>query len=285
MLGRGCTPVYKIKNMPPARLIAIPFVLLAAVLFYLSMEVSDRFTVYLMPVAVILALVFVLSPQINWYWYKRNPPDLHRSLRKLFELRHPYYQQLPELLRQRFRQRTVLIMTATDFMPQGLEKVPEDVKAIAASNAALLTLNREDYLFTLFEHVVIYGHPFPSPQFPDTLHASETYEEGQHSTLIFSVQHLVKGTLQPFQYFNVGLYEYVKAYRICFPGVAFPETGEEIWPALERISGFGREALTRYINLNDLDTQAVAVTHFFTFPERFKTLLPETFEAFKKIFG
>lgn len=271
--------------MPPARLIAIPFVLLAGALFYLSWEVSDQYTVYLMPVVLILVAIFVLSPQINWYWYQKNPPDLHKSLRKLFELRHPYYQQLPELLRPRFRQRTMLILTATDFMPQGLEKVPEDVKAIAASNAALLTLNREDFLFPKFEHVVVYAHPFLSPQFPDDLHASETYEEGANSTLIFSVQHLVKGVLQPFQYFNVGLYEYFKAYRITFPGIVFPETGEEIWPALERISGYGREALARYINLDNLDTQAVAVTHFFTFPERFRALLPETYEALKNIFG
>lgn len=276
---------FKKSSMSPSRIIAIPFVISAALFFYLAWEVDNKYTIYLFPVLLVLALIFVMSPQINWYFYQKNPPDLSRPLRKFFETRHPYYQQLPDVLKLRFRQRTALIMAATDFIPQGLEKLTEDVKALASSNAALLTLNRTDYLFREFEHLVVYTHPFSTPAHPDQLHASELYEEGANSTLIFSIQHLIKGTLQPAQYFNVGLYEYARAYRICFPDVTFPQMEDDQWPLLEKVGGVEKSALVSYINLEPLDVQAVAVAWFFTFPQRFKAILPEAYETLKQIFG
>lgn len=270
----------------PALILSIPLLLIAAVLSCLVYWVDERYAPYIAIPVVGLAIVYVFSPQINWWWFKRHPADLPDPLKRLVGY-SPYYKRLPEKLQLRFRQKVALIMMSIDFKkPTDEGGVPEDIKAALAASIAPLVLGTETLLFPPFEYVVVYAMPFPSPQYPTRMHLSEIYEEDGVS--LFSAEHLLKGFLQPEQYFPIGLYEYARIFqRLCVKdNISAPKPEENVWLALEQISGYSRTRIAQWINLEETDIElpAVAIVHFFTFPERFRALLPALYEAYCLLF-
>ncbi len=267
----------------PARTLSIPFLIGALVFLYLTWEVDTGYSIYIVPFVIIMALIYVLSPQINWWWYQRRPPELRPKIRLLIERHLPYYQQLVESEKGRFRKRAALYMEANDFMPRGMESVPEDLRAIAAACAVQITFGRKDFLLPRFEHIIFYPHPFPSPQYPENFHSSEIYEED--GVIIFSAEQLLPGFLQPFQYYNIGLHEYARAFMRSYPEIDFPKLPEDIWQKLQQASGFSQAAIERWINLKPIPVQPVSIALFFTFPRQFHAVLPELYEQYARIFN
>ncbi|NUO01348.1 MAG: zinc-dependent peptidase [Saprospiraceae bacterium] len=270
----------------PALVLSVPFFLLAAVLLGLVLGVSERYAPTLVVPTVGLAILYVFSPEINWWWYRRNPPDLPDPLKRLIS-HSPYYKRLPENLQLRFRQKVALFMMGTDFKkPTDEGGVPEDIKAALAASAVPLILTTETLVFPHFEHVVMYATPFPSPQYPTRMHLSEIYEED--GVVLFSAEHLLKGFLQPEQYFPIGLYEYARIFlRLCEKQhVAVPKSEESIWQSIEAMAGYSHGRIAQWINLEekDIELPAVIIVHFFMFPERFRALEPGLYEAYCKLF-
>ncbi len=265
-----------------ARLLAIPFAVAALVILYLSWEVHRSYSIYLLPPVLITALIFVLGPQINWWWYRRRPPDLKPALRALLERAPGVYHRLSAEDQLKFRQRMSLFIMATDFMPQGMDKAPPDVEAVVAASAVTLSFGQEEFLFPKYEHVVLYAHPFPTPQYPEIFHTSEVFDED--GVLLFSIEHLFHGFLQPQQYFHSGLYEYAKVYMRSYPMARYPQVEAAHWPILERISGFSRESVEKWIGLPDISPLAVAITYYFCFPEKFQSEWPEVFGQMGVVF-
>jgi hypothetical protein len=263
--------------------ILLGFFLVCSLFFlYLCWEEGDQYVWYLVASFVMVPVIYMLEPQINWWWYQRRPPDLPDKLRHLVNTQLPFYQELSVENKTRFRQRMALFMEANEFMPQGMEAVPPDLKAVVAASAVQLTFGLEKYLFPKFENVVIYPHPFPSPQYPEHWHASEIYPED--GVVIFSAEQLMAGFLQPQRYFHIGLYEYARIFATSHPEVVFPTFKEADWEKLERISGFSQDFIEKWIGLPGVDIQAVAIAHFFIFPEKFKAELPAVFHLLSGIF-
>jgi hypothetical protein len=260
-----------------SKFLYIPFVLGAIITLVYAVMVDSHFAIFAVPFVVSLAIVYILSPQIDWWWYKRHPPQLPPTLRHLINTQLPFYQNLTVADKTRFRTRMAMYMEANEFMPQGLESVPLDLMGAIAATAVQLTFGHEDYLMNKFEHIIVYPHPFPSPQHPEEWHACEHFEED--GVIMFSAEQLMPGFMQPYRFLNIGLYEYSRVFRNCHPKVSFPAIGEEHWPALEEISGFPKDKTIKYIGLKEIDMTALAVSHFFVFGEKFKAVLPAEYEA------
>jgi Mlc titration factor MtfA (ptsG expression regulator) len=267
----------------PARILSIPLVIAALVFLYLTWEVDQSYSLYIVPWVIALALVFTMSPQINWWWYKRYPPDLKGKLRLLIERHLPYYQRLSKEEQQRFRHRVALYMEANDFMAKGMDEVSPDLKAVAAACAVQLTFGKRDYLMNKFEHLIFFPKPFPSPQYPENYHASEVYEED--GAILFSAEQLMKGFLQPYHYYNIGLHEYAKVFERSFPELEFPELSEGHWQELQDISGFPYDRIQAWINLDPIPIRPVSISLFFTHPQAFYQRLPELYEAYARLFN
>jgi len=265
----------------PARILAIPLFIIFAVLLYVNMQNGGQSAWYLVPAILLLAAVYILSPQINWWWYSRNPPEVAAPIRELFA-RYSFYQRLPTSEQLKFRQRVALFVMANDFIPQIIEKVPEDVKYIVAANAVTLTFGQKNFLFPKFENIIINPKPLPTLQYPDNYHASEIYEPD--GAVLFSMPQLVQGFVESTRYFNIGLYEYAKIFFISHAEIPPPELSNDVWESLEKVSGFSKSWIEQWINLSDIDPLAVSVAHFFTLPEAFRKELPELFEQFRMIF-
>ncbi|TAK41127.1 MAG: hypothetical protein EPO28_09070 [Saprospiraceae bacterium] len=258
-----------------SKILIAPFVIGALVFLYLAWEVHAGYSIYMVPCVAGFMLVYLLSPQIDWWWFKYYPPKLHVALRHLINTQLPFYQNLAVGDKERFRTRMALYMHANDFTAQGMDDMPLDLKGVIAATVVQLTFGLEDFLLNKFEHIIVYPHPFPSPQFPDKWHISEIYEED--GVLMFSAGHLMKGFFQPHQYFHIGLYEYARVFRRCHPDASWPAFGADGWKKLELVSGMPHESIVKYIGLPEVDPVAVAVAHFFVFQERFKAVMPQEY--------
>ena len=139
----------------PARILYIPFGLLALFLLYLSWEVSEEYAYWLPAPVIVLSVIYVLSPQINWWWYVRHTPELEDPFRRLLLNKHPYYARLSLEDKKVFRQRVFLFRLAQDFMPQGWESVPVDVQTILYIQAVTLTFRWGSFLLPPYERVVV----------------------------------------------------------------------------------------------------------------------------------
>ena len=267
----------------PARIFSIPFVFGAILFLFLAWEVDAGYSIYVVPFVIVLAFIYILSPQINWWWWTRRPPDMSPKLRVLLERHLPYYQRLADTEQLRFRRRVRLYMEANDFMAKGMDEVTEDLKAVVAICAVQLTFGRKDFLLPKFEHLIFFPQPFPSPQYPKDYHASEIYEED--GAILFSAEQLMKGFLESHHYYNIGLHEYVKVFERSYPDVAFPALPENHWEELQQISGFTQDWIQQWINLDPIPVLPVSVAHFFTWPAAFHAQLPELYAAYSRIFN
>ena len=267
-----------------ARILLIPFFVIALIFLYLTLEVDENYAVYIIIPVVLGAMIWVLSPQINWWWYKRNPPQLDPSIIQLLERHHPYYQQLFYEDKKKFQERVALFIIANDFTDPRGESVPEDIKGMIAASAVILKFGFEDLLYKDFEKVIVYPKPFPSPQYPRSFHASEIFAED--GVTLFSAQQVGEAFFNPKKYFDLPLYEYAKVFILTQNEHTFQPISESQIPALEAISGLSMTSISQYINLpiKHLDARAISIHHFFHFPDAFKNALPNLFNLYTSIF-
>jgi len=272
--------------MKLSNLIALPFVFGAAVCLFLIYQVDDTYSWYLIPFVVALAIIYMLSPQIDWWWYTKHPPSIDDRLKALFLKHRPYYSNLSSTEKKRFEERVALYMKANSFVAKGLEEdgePPEDIIGFIAANVVQLTFGQEDYRFPSFERIVIYPNRFPSPQFPEHIHASEIFEED--GVIIYGVKPLMASILNPSKTFNIGLYEYVKIFMLSYPNKNYPKLDDDIWMQIEAIGGLSKKQVHDFIGLPDIDPLPVSICLFFDYPEKFKTILPEVYGQLVDVFN
>ena len=238
-----------------ARLLLAPLVILTLVGLYISWEVSSDYSWMIIIGVILIALVHVFSPQINWWWYSRHPKDLDAPIIQFLERFDLYYQQLAPMARIRFRQRMALLMMGNEYMPQGWESVPADVEAIIAAAAVKVRFHEENLLYANCEKIVVYPLAFPSPAYLHDWHSSEWFAED--GVVLFAADALMKGQLQPGKSIDLALYEYCRIQQE-LTGQGRPGGSvEDPWPEIRRRTGWGPEEIQAMIGLKDVDAGAV----------------------------
>lgn len=268
-----------------ANYLAVPFVAGALIFLYVAWEIDMDYAPWMIPFVVGAVAVYFFSPQLNWWWYSGHPPRLSAAAVSLLERFCGFYQRLDTAGKERFRNRLALFRMGTDWTPMAWpdEALPPDLEIVLSAQAVTVGFHREQFLFEKFEKVVVYPYPFPSPEY-DFLHASELYEPD--GCLLFSAEQVMRAYIEPTKFYNVGLHEYAKVYMLSYPHFAFPELAEEdIWAKLEAVSRMSRQHVESVIGLAGVDALPVAIHHYFTFPDHFRSTLPDVSTAFDRIFG
>lgn len=266
------------------RLIA-PFAVLGAVFLVLAWTYDEKYAYYFVPCLVVAALLYITSPQINWWWYTRNPPELSTELRAFLERNHGYYQRLSDTEKRRFRGRIALFNMGTDWEPLAFpeDSLPPDVQIAVSAQAVMLTFQKEVFLFDDFEKVILFPRPFPTPEHPYD-HASELHTGD--GCLLFSAEQVMLAFVKPQQWYNVALHEYAKAFVLKYHSEPWPVFDEaSVWEALQQVSGMPRNHVESVIGIQGVEALPVAIHHYFVYPERFAQTLPETNKVFSGIFA
>ncbi|MDH3648346.1 MAG: hypothetical protein OEQ53_01625 [Saprospiraceae bacterium] len=270
-------------NMYLSKWIVIPLLgLVGVVLLVCYVFDFPEYSYLLIPLSIAVAVVYVLHPEIDRWYLKRYPQGLSKGLVRFVNDHMPLYGSLNQEQRIAFESRISTFMKSADFMPQGFDNIPEDLKAVVSINAYRLTAFRPKWhsRFDEFQNIVIYHHPFPSPQFPENLHSSELFV--QDHVLIFCGDHFMKAFRFPQEYFNTAMYEWAKVVML----YDMPEFKIEV-DKFQEVSGFKNEDVVEYIGLPEpyINWDAVAVTYFFIFPVRYKMYLGTSYDAMASYFG
>lgn len=261
--------------MRPINYFMVPVGMLTAISAYYSFQYGSPYTWGLAIGVLLLAVLYIFTAQINWWYWQRRAPDLPAGLQRLFRERFPFYAHLDPIQQREFRRRVFLFQEAIDLKGQGIEEIPDDMKTLAAISAVRVGFGQSDFLLEPFETIVFYPHPFPSPEI-ERLHTSELY--APDGVLIFSMEHFARSVLDERSFLSLGLYEYSRVYRMVHQRTAHSALN---WASIETISGFTQASIEDFIGLNEahgLDRVAITATLFFSFPERFRQQHPDEFQ-------
>lgn len=262
-----------------------PFALAALLFLALAWVVDERYAIYFVLFLVISALIYIFSPQINWWWYNRNPPDISPQLQAYLERYSSFYRRLPAAERRRFRSRIFLFNLGNEWEPLAFpdEILPPDVQLAIAAQAVMLTFGRPQFLFDKFEKIIVFPRPFPTPEHPYD-HASEMHEAD--GCLLFSAEQVMLAFAQPGKWYNIALHEYAKAMYLQYPHEPWPAFSDEnVWVKLESVSNMPKTLVEAMIGIEKPEALPVAVHHYFLFPERFAATFPAENNAFSRIFA
>ena len=268
--------------MIPARVLGVPFVIMTLLGLYMAFTADGSGAYFIVIGVLVLVATYVFEPAINWWWWNKYPPDLDNELTTLLEKKSVQYNALTAEQQREVRKRLFFFRKAHNFMPQGMEQSPDDVEIMIGLAPIIMTLHQEEYQFEHFENIVLYAHPFPSPQYETEFHASEIYEPD--GVAMFCTSHIVRGFMQPDLYLNPAWYEYAKIFMRTYPGILPSNISAVTWEQLQQISSFPEEALQRWIGLKDLDKTAITFAYYFLFPKKFRQVLPEQANQLSSIF-
>lgn len=266
----------------PSRTVIVSMLLPMAFFFYLAWEKETTWAIYAIPFFVIAAAAFSLAPQIDWWWYQRNPPDVDPIIQQVIQSQLPFYQRLNAEHKLKFRQRVALTMLASDYMVPSKDddkKVPEDLKALIASHAVMMTWHKEKYIIDTFEKVVVYARSFPSPSYPKLLHTAESNEED--GVLLFSTERMLQALMEPAIVFNPVLYEYAKVFRWHYklPSLALPQ---DIWETIAQIGNIDKTIIEEHLGLPEPSPEAILMSYSILFAEKFQKIAPKLYEEIRR---
>lgn len=257
-------------------------IMIALIFLYLAWSEDPSWAPYMIIPLVLAAVVYVLAPQIDWWNYKRKPPMVPPPFLQILRKKSSFYNRLSPAGKKHLGDRMMLYTKAHDFKGQAMKSVPEDVKLVLGYYAALVTFNREDFLLEPFERIVLYPHPFPSPEI-QVLHTSEMHVAD--GVLLFSMPHLMKGFAEPGKFFQPALYEFARVVRHLQPDLDWPVFEASRAGLLEAVSGFPNDRLYKVIGVPEPEQWAIAAHHFFQFPGRFKQVFPDLYDQMARCFG
>lgn len=234
--------------------------------------------------AILLTVSYIFTADIDWWWWNRHPPVLDRQIIDLLEKYITFYQRLPEKDKSVFNTRLALFVRYKEFIFREIEKVPEDLQCIICAYPVMLTLHKskKKYLFEGFDKIVVYNNPFVTPMWPAALHACESYFED--GVVMLSARYQSLAVRNPHQYFNISLYEWSRVFFYKFPENEF-QLSDEQYRALDNVCGYTVEQLKQSVNVPFVDSKAVAIHHYFIYPDRFAEVLPELNEQLATIFN
>lgn len=263
-----------------AHFTSIPFIAGALGVLYYAWTHDGVGAVWMVPFLLIAALIWVLAPQINWWWYSKRPPELGEGVEKALQRFCGFYQRLDSAGQKTFRDRLALTRMSTEWLTKNMpdENVPPDIQTAIATQSVIITWRQPEFLFHHYEKVIVSPDAFLSPEFPYR-HHSETY--APENCILLSAKSVMESFAQPNQQFNVALYEYAKIFLSKYPLVPAPPAVE--WEALERISGWSRQVVEMSIGIAGIDALPVALCLYHLFPEAFRRELVDMAEVFDKV--
>jgi hypothetical protein len=265
-------------------LLSLPLVIITCVLAAIFWgDGSGSFIYVLVPLIPLLAIYFA-KEQIDYWYLQKYPNPLDHRIINWLEKYDLYYLSLDEQKRKEYRDRLSNYLFAREMVivaNRDTQELPEDIKAVIATQCIKITFGHEDFLLGDFDRVYCYTHPFPTPNIPK-LHLYEVEKEDQ--IIILSMDNAIKGVIDP-NYFNIALQAYLEAYVSLHPDKDYPLVHDLGWSVPEQIFGKKRDELLNYLGHDITDILALHINAYFTNKESYSNLLPKIAFSFQRIFN
>jgi len=230
----------------------------------------------------VLMICYVFHNQINIWWLKRHPVPMDEKDREVLRSHSRYYSQLSKDDQLEFENRVFMMLQTIDVYGMGKEKeeIPYDVQLIVIAIGAEIAAQSDKPLLDNYDKVIIYKHPFPTPNI-QRLHTVET--NGEDGVLLLAMDHLSAAVNSPHQYYHVGYHAWAEAFVYEHPKLDYPS--EITWQMIVEVSGFSEQSIKGALGLEYFDTLPIGIYLYFVFGDKMQSKYPELFEQFQSIFG
>lgn len=267
-----------------AKVLSTPIILAAMGGAYYQYSNGDDIGAWIIFPLAILVVLFISHGQIDYWYHKKYPIPLDEEIIRWLKRYSSFYNNLKPSDKEKYEYRMSLYLEGRQFNSVGSEQkeLPEDIKAIVATNAIQINFQKEDILIGDFDRIFVYKHPFPTPRH-QFLHSVETQVED--GVIIYSLEHLIPGITNPEVYYNIGMHAYVEAFTKAYPNANFPWNLNADWSDVEAISGLKEDFILKTLGFNSADMFVLLGTCYFTYPKQFEARLPELKKEMDKLFG
>jgi hypothetical protein len=236
--------------------------ILGFVLFMVFIQDAPEWRWGILPVLALGFLTYIFSSELNHYWLNRYPIEVDER-EHIFISRHlSFYASLSPDKQKEFGKQCIQFHRKRDYILQSLPNFPDDLKVLWSAQALVLSyaLDLAVSDWDEFDTVVVYPHPFMTPNV-DEVHASEThFDEG---VWLFSVDQLIPGMTKPHRFFNIALYEFVRTAKKIRPErfAALKQFDASELEAVSQVfSNINFESIRYWLNIDDFDREAAYYT-------------------------
>ena len=233
-----------------SRVIMLPFALMGGYIAYeMVVNYQYEWSYYLILPVVIIAACLSLSPQIDAIGYNIWPPKPDLKLLHILKISSPTFDWVKDEDKEAFIINAVTQMRKMDFIGMKVEDIPSDVQLMSIYPGLLL-----EYLFDLpmtkeYNRVVLYKHPFPSPQFKEWHSAEVHHEDG---VLLLSMEQMMINYLQPEKHYHVVFDAWIRAALHLSPDLLQKAKGHSV-------DSFDLEAAQNFLGLEDIPQEVQAL--------------------------
>lgn len=268
---------------PSRILLGFALVLLTPVL-YLIWTVGEEYAPFLIPLVIFGVSVYVLSPQIDWWWYVKFPPNPNPSVVSYFSTNFTGFNHLSSGTQRDIFNKFHLLEMSKNFISKGEnDQIPDSLKLVILTSLLECTYKKKDFQLKEFENIVLYVHPFPSPRWPQRMHLSEV--ELEDGVFIFSLPAVLEGLKNPKQYFPVSTYEFCKVVLKSAGKPLSPFDFDKAQHLIHQILGYSIQQIADYINLplTAIDVEAVLLVLAVRFPNELELRSSEVSEWSQRV--
>lgn len=239
---------------------------------------------YILVLIVIGLAVYFMKAELDYKFHEANPIELDPQVINFLEKKHDFYQSLNDSNKEKFRDRLSLYVEARMFKGIASEQkqVPEDLKVLVACHAVQMTLAHEDKLIGDFDRIILYQHPFGTPN-KQFLHIVET--ELEDGVIILMMPYLLNAIHHPDKYYNIAFHAYGEALIKQNPQWDLSELERVSWEDIETISGFKKDKLLLALGYDQIDLLPIIVAIYFSHREKFEAHLPRVKDSLDRIFA
>jgi hypothetical protein len=219
---------------------------------------------------------------IHFYLFIKR---LKRSQRDILKNEVVFYNKLPRRKRKYFEHRMVNFIAAYNFVGKEGLVVNDHMKVHIAATSTMLTFGMKNYLYDVFEHILIYPNEYYST-------TTAKYHKGEFNPLVkviaFSWKDFQKGFDIENNNHNLGLHEF--AHALNFQAMKsnntsmtiFSDMFEQILQDIHHLPNAKRLVDSEYFRIyaytNKFEFLAVVLEHFFETPNQFKNEFPELYQ-------
>jgi len=267
-------------------IIAVPIVLVLIVIGYIAYtDHTSSAIIYIVIPITFLVLIYLFSPQIDYWWFSRNPVELDDKLISMLNKVNPRYAVLSQEEKIEFNNQLFLFTEGRAYSAKGMEtdndNVPYDIKMMISQIPTTMTFRRTEKDFKDWERIVLYKHPFPSPRYK-FLHTMETFAED--GIVILSLEHVEKAIVQRGEHYDVAWHAYAEAFIKSNPTENYPDLPKDVWDRIERICPQDKRTITNTLGFKEVDAMAVLINLYFNVETALRRELPQVSDRFDAIF-
>lgn len=237
--------------------------------------------------ATIRAIIkWLFGDYINTYLLLADIDPLYKaSIEKYL----PFYRRLNPTEKKTFEKRVQKFINQKQFIPRGMDRITDEMKALIAGAAIQLTFGYPSIYFAHFRRILVY---------PDNYYSeiSQQYHKGEVNMgglIVLSWKNFVEGFIDQTDGRNLGLHEMAHALRLenAIRNEEYGFLDDDVlmtWTDLcyreiEKMNNGASDFLRAYATANSQEFFAVAVENFFERPAEFRDWHPGLYDTLAKM--